>query len=203
LRLNTITGTSVQVFGVIISPGKTYTIGVVIDGQQNTRTIDSVDDTSTIVTADSADPTRMHRLLFKPQSDLPPGNHTLVFSIINSDEGAVVAVDYILYTPDFQTIRDKPVFSLGGGDSQPDPVSPTGSGSGPGSGSGSDPGSSKSNVGAIAGGTVGGIVFCVLIILGLWLRWRRQKKRRSLEESQARVQEPFTQVTQSSKKGLI
>jgi hypothetical protein len=160
-----------------------FTTEAVLDGLQNTRTINLGQ--SSISTAAG------HVPLFK--SDLLPGNHTLVFSTRNLTEGAVVAIDYILYTPSFQNLQDKPIFPLVDSGPAPNPGTPD-----------SRPDSSKSDKGAMVGGIVGGVVFsCGLIILGLWLKWRRQKKSKILEDIQTQVQEPFTQTNPSSKKGFV
>ncbi|KAF5340814.1 hypothetical protein D9758_017642 [Tetrapyrgos nigripes] len=176
-------GTSVQVFGVILDLFSPYTIQATIDGQRNTRK------------TSQNDRVMAHALLFATENDLAPGNHTLVVTIQELSKTAVVAIDYILYTPSFQTIVDKPVFPLVDAtnntttsSSTADPTSS--STADPTSSVLSDPGSSKISGGVIAGVTIGGIAFFAVAILALWL-WRRKQRKMNLEKLSDRIPEPF------------
>ncbi|KAF5347043.1 hypothetical protein D9758_011635 [Tetrapyrgos nigripes] len=174
-------GTSIQVFGVIFE-SSSFTVQATLDGQPNTRGI-----SNTLP--------GMHVPFFSTETDLPPGNHTLVFTvqdskieIIGAVGDAVIGVDYILYTPSFQTIKDKPLFPVADSGSSTTTTagpSPTDGGNHESSGS-----SSKSNTGAVLGGVIGAVALCALVIFGLWLRRRKQRKR-TLKELSHQVPEPF------------
>jgi hypothetical protein len=112
-----------------------------------------------------------HVLLYS-EENLVSGNHTLVFTIQKFDNASI---DYILYKPSFQTLQDKPPFP------KPSNISNTDAAA-----------SSMSKTGAISGGAVGGVMICVLVILGLWSWKRRQRK---TQEAQAKVQEPYVQTS--------
>ncbi|KAF5320374.1 hypothetical protein D9758_018082 [Tetrapyrgos nigripes] len=177
-------GTSIEVYGFLAvssstGPGPFTSIQATIDGQQNTN--------PNLINAPDV------RFLLFSRNDLGLGNHTLVFTIEELRNGTSVAIDYILYAPSFRTIVDKPVFETSSASSSnPTAIEPS-----PDSGH-----SSKPNVGAIVGGVIGGLVACGLIILGLWL-WRRMQKRRILKRHSTLVAEPFMGQKSSTKQPAI
>ncbi|KAK7454483.1 hypothetical protein VKT23_011238 [Stygiomarasmius scandens] len=132
---------------------------------------------------------------------LEPGNHTLTATITDVEGDIAAYIDYLTYTPSFDTLLDKPVFSqLPSNTEQPAPTS-------------SNPGTSESiHASAIAGAVVGGFITLVLLGLGgIFLyrkRWSLQGHRPtsfSLALS-GYVVEPFTlhhPIHPESMKGYI
>jgi hypothetical protein len=135
----------------------------------------------------------VHIQLFS-EDNLPPGNHTLIFTVQQFDNASI---DYILYKPSFPNIQDKPAFTTMAdviGTPTSDPT-PAGTGSTPGPTDAATPASSMPKTDAIAGEVVGGIMVFLLAILGLWLWKRTNYSRRMREEAQAKVQEPYIQTS--------
>ncbi|KAF5342714.1 hypothetical protein D9758_015873 [Tetrapyrgos nigripes] len=161
-------GTSIEIYGFMSSGGISdiYTFRVTIDGQQNTKNPVMLD---------------LPGLLFS-QNGLGRGNHTLVFTC--EEIPGRLAVDYILYTPAFSNLADKPVFQASDSPSS-SASSPDRTSTSPDSGH-----SSKPNVGVIVGGVIGALATCGLLILGLWL-WRKTRKGRILKEHSSLMAEPF------------
>ncbi len=100
---------------------------------------------------------------------LSPGNYTLTLTLTDC-VGQTLLVDYILYTPSFSNLASMPNLTALSNttQSQTSTVGQTSTASTGGATNSPQP-SSKSNAGAIAGGTVGGIVF--LVILGALAFW--------------------------------
>ncbi|KAK7461015.1 hypothetical protein VKT23_008943 [Stygiomarasmius scandens] len=101
---------------------------------------------------------------------LEEGNHTLIMTVKNVTGNTSVVVDYITYKPSFATLQNKPNFPPINLDNN------TTSAPSPTSTPPPNPGDKSNNVGAIAGGVVGGVAFLVLLVLGFWLLRRKREK---------------------------
>ncbi|KAJ7052750.1 hypothetical protein C8F01DRAFT_337707 [Mycena amicta] len=122
-------------------------------------------------------------------SKIPAGNHTLVGRIV--DVAGTVAprarIDYITYQPSFASQAEMPVL----GSSTTTSVPPA---------SASAPGPVKTNKAAVAGGTVGGIMLCgIIIAMVMHVMRRRQRRNRMLTLGQ--VDEPFSDSSASTTAG--
>ena len=119
---------------------------------------------------------------------LSPGNYTLTLTLTDC-VGQTLLVDYILYTPSFSNLASMPNLTASTTQSQTTTVGQT-STAPTGGGTSSPQPSSKTNAGAIAGGTVGGIVF--LLILGALAFWwfRRRKTSNVVPEMSAPARPP-------------
>lgn len=123
-------------------------------------TVDSVQ----YFTSHSKEKTDKADSLFFPLVDtgqLEVGNHTISLTLIASVDQPLI-VDYILYTPGFQTLE---TMSDLNGSSQI-----------------GAPGAAANEatylpVGAIAGGTIGGAVGVALIVVGIFFLWRRRARK--------------------------
>ena len=92
---------------------------------------------------------------------ISPGDHTLEIKVTNSVI-LNLELDYITYSPSFNTLASKPTISQTG----PTPTT----------------GSTSTPKAAIAGGVVGGVIFLVLLLALLFLWRRRISKRRTLSQ---------------------
>ncbi|KAG5652722.1 hypothetical protein H0H81_003973 [Sphagnurus paluster] len=112
---------------------------------------------------------RENTLLFA-SNNLTAGNHTLTIEIVGNTNGSVLVLDYLLYTPSFQTLAEKlnPVPATSGSPTPSPSGFPAGSAAGE---------KSSTPVGAIAGGIVAGLAVLALLIFVFCRKWmmRREK----------------------------
>ncbi|KAF5367384.1 hypothetical protein D9758_003759 [Tetrapyrgos nigripes] len=115
--------------------------------------------TEVIITNGNLDnPGTPHFPYFRADS-LTEGNHTLYMTVNDVSGNTSVVIDYLTYRASFDTLLDKPVFPTIAASPSPSP-SPT-----PSSTPSPTPNSNTLNKGAIAGGTVGGIVLLALLVV--------------------------------------
>ncbi|KAK7454484.1 hypothetical protein VKT23_011239 [Stygiomarasmius scandens] len=120
-------------------------------------------------------PTTPHFTYFSAES-LEPGNHTLTATItsIKGDIGAYI--DYLTYTPSFETLLDKPVFSQLPSNTEQSNIE-----------------SARGNhVGIIAGAVVGGLITLVLLGLGGFFLYQKRRIKSFPSALSGYVVEPFT-----------
>ncbi|THV02160.1 hypothetical protein K435DRAFT_836527 [Dendrothele bispora CBS 962.96] len=109
---------------------------------------------------------------------LSEGNHTLIMTVVDVTGNTSVIIDYLTYNPSFATVRDKPTFSISNSTSAPSPPETQSPDPTPGP---------ESDRGAIAGGVVGGVVFLVLLALGVWLVYRKKQQARRLYQRESQT----------------
>ncbi|THU76282.1 hypothetical protein K435DRAFT_879433 [Dendrothele bispora CBS 962.96] len=101
---------------------------------------------------------------------LVEGNHTLIMTVDDATGNTSVIIDYLTYKPSFPTLKDKPTFPPivfnDNSTSSPDPP----------------PGS---NTGTIAGSVVGGVAFLGLLVLGIWLLYKRKRQVRQFDKRES------------------
>ncbi|KAG5649865.1 hypothetical protein H0H81_001713 [Sphagnurus paluster] len=120
---------------------------------------------------------RENTLLFASNSSLTAGNHTLTIEVQGNTNGSALVLDYLLYTPAFQTLAAKPNLVPTVSGSPTTSSIPAGTGISGGSGPTTAPGERSSTpVGAVAGGVVGGAA--VLAILLIFVLYRKRSARR-------------------------
>ncbi|KAJ7048715.1 hypothetical protein C8F01DRAFT_1266694 [Mycena amicta] len=174
-------GTSLSIYGVPPGPANDenwqFKMQFSIDGTNN----------STATFTASQFTVYAPHFLYYTVGALTPGNHTLTATVVEAAGSANPAaqIDYLVYTPTFATIHDKPVFPASSGVASGASPSISSSASPPLSSlspsTGGDGGftakSKHSKAGPIAGGVVGGVILLVVLaVLLLWLRRRKRKK---------------------------
>lgn len=148
-------GTAVHVYGIHESGEGTAAVTFTID-----------DSTSSFVASEEGDTTNY---LYFTKDGLDPGPHTLVCNVTKVTGDRSFVLDYIVYTPSFDSISDQP-------DLHPEPQAstfPTGSSRH------SKPKHPNSGIpaGAIAGLVAGVVIFSVIVVtlIAIWSRGRKQR----------------------------
>ncbi|KAJ7048714.1 hypothetical protein C8F01DRAFT_1266693 [Mycena amicta] len=176
-------GTSLSLYG--IPPGP------VNDENWQLKMQFSIDGTnnSTATFTASQFPVYAPHFLYYSSPALSAGNHTLTATVLDVAGSANPAaqIDYLVYTPTFVTVHDKPVFPVSSGVVSSASPSSTGRGGGVGLIAKSKP----SKAGPIAGGVIAGLVILVVLVF-LALLLRRRKRNRDAEMPPVDLtQEPF------------
>lgn len=145
---------------------------------------------------------RENTLLFASNSSLTAGNHTLTIEVQGNTNGSALVLDYLLYTPAFQTLAAKPNLVPTVSGSPTTSSIPAGTGISGGSGPTTAPGDRNSTpVGAIAGGVVGGVAVLALLLIFFFYRKRTTRPEKDTTHSEASVGlvfEPFTAMAPSN-----
>lgn len=177
------TGTSMSVFGIVSwQQAGNFSLTYSVDG--GTKLVQPFVTNGT----NTAQPDIIHQTNFKlaETGPLPAGNHTLSLTL-NACNNQALVIDYILYTPAFDTLSAMPNLT------QSLPASSTESITSPSPTGAPAPPSSTTPAGAIAGGVVGGIIILILLCaLGIWcLRSKRQRGASDEAETKTQSIEPY------------
>ncbi|THU77432.1 hypothetical protein K435DRAFT_812450 [Dendrothele bispora CBS 962.96] len=100
-------------------------------------------------------------------SSLSQDNHTLIMTVDDVTGNTSVIIDYFTYKPSFVTLKDKPTFPpiVVSNNSTPAPTPTPAPTSSP-----------APNTGVIAGSVIGGVVFLVLLALGVWFLYKKKQQ---------------------------
>ncbi|KAG6917202.1 hypothetical protein DXG01_003406 [Tephrocybe rancida] len=91
-------GTSVSVFGISVVPRSLLVLNYTLDGQPRQKHYQSF----------TTSPGPFTNFLWFSWSNLSPSAHTLTMTVDFVDGGAIFTIDYLIYTPSFASLAEKP-----------------------------------------------------------------------------------------------
>ncbi|ESK90396.1 hypothetical protein Moror_13686 [Moniliophthora roreri MCA 2997] len=175
-------GTSIAVYGLLdITTSGNFSIDFTLDGSVVRR--------GTFPQEDGHKANgylNLPNYLFFENKNITAGNHTLLVNVTAVEGSQSFQLDYITYDPSFDLLNQKPAVI---GNAPTSSTGPSGTATPPTSNSQAT--SSRAPIGAIVGGTIGGVA--LLLIVGLLLfcrRKRTQGSEKAVDKSQWTV-EPF------------
>ncbi|KAK7027911.1 hypothetical protein VNI00_015127 [Paramarasmius palmivorus] len=172
--LNPDLGSSISVYGIMANTSGSITLDFDVDGTITRNNYSQINITSGV---------ELNELnyLFYNNTDLNPGNHTLLVNVSGVSGDQSFQLDYLTYNPSFSFISEKPIFGDNEDSAGTKTSTSTPSQTGP---PRQDLPSSSSHlpVGAIVGGIAGGVIILLAaLVLFLW-RKRHQKKTSNREK---------------------
>lgn len=159
----------------ICSGTAVYVYGIHESVEGTPAVIFSVDGSPTSFVAPEEEATANY--LFFKKDELGPGVHTLMCNVTNVTGNQSFVLDYIVYTPSFESVSDQPYL-------YPQPQASAS----PPSGQGHHPKHKNSGSGIPAGaiaGVVAGIVVFLAIVVALTVIWWRGRKQRGVALSRS------------------